>query len=80
MKVYVLIEEDFNDIDGTFYELLGVYNNEKKAERIKETKMNEYLKKDYIKDEESPDIRLFSGFQENWQDYIQFYIEEKEVE
>lgn len=88
MKVYVLLEQVCT-IDQTPYsELIGVYKNKKDAqtqlEKTIQTNINEW---DFVLDEENeykPEVFknhtiLFYEFQENWDNYIEYKIIEKEV-
>lgn len=89
MKVYVVYQLGY---DGSqILDILGVYNDYEKAEKeylqnIEDNIRNfdfDYDKecKDHRKGTEFRMSRLFKGgYQENWDNYLEIYIEEREVE
>ena len=74
---------------SNFMEILGVYKNARFAEEKYFNEINENIKDyDFSPDEECNDIvaetsretRLFKGgYQENWDNYIEFHISKEEV-
>lgn len=90
MKVYVVYQLGYTGSNEL--EILGVYQNigEAKQRYLKEIEENikecdfdydkECIKKPY-NNGKSNMTRLFrGGYQENWDNYLEIYIEEKEVE
>ena len=89
MKVYVVYQLGYTGSNEL--EILGVYDNYKKAEKIYWQYINENIEDfDYGVDEECDDriyeldhrmTRLFKGgYQENWDNYLEVHIKEREVE
>ena len=86
MKVYVLIENDYNyDGDGVEVEIIGVFNNKEKAIQARNILIiDDITNYGFIKDEQNKNdnndiITLFWNYQENWNNYIDLEIIEKEV-
>lgn len=85
MKVYALIEQVFTVYEEPYSEIIGIYKNILQAEEEKQKTIQENIKNfDFVRDEENTnnifDIeRIFQGFQENWDNYIEYKIIEKEV-
>ena len=86
MKVYILLEKIFNydASENTDSYIDGVYHTKEKAIQA----MNEEIKHniedfDFVEDTDNTTKELikilFYDFQENWQNYIEFEIIEKEV-
>lgn len=86
MKVYVLLEKVFNydGMENTDSYIDGVFDNIEKA-RLKMKKEMQHNIKDFSFVEDTDNILkndfkiLFYDYQENWNNYIQFEIVEKEV-
>lgn len=81
-KVYILTEHNYNRECGEEVDswILGVFTNEKKAkEEMKKVMENDIENEGYIYDNETENI-VFFGEQENWNNYIEYRITEKEVE
>ena len=88
-KVYVIYQFGYNGRD--FMDILGVYANIEEAKKVFLQNINDNIKNhDYSVDEETPYIgelfngfcmvRLFkSGYEENWDDYLEIYISEEGV-
>lgn len=88
MKVYIVYLLSYTGCQS--FEILGIYNDYKmaEAEYLKNIKENieefdfDYDKecKDIIKGTKYRVSRLFrGGYQENWDNYLEIYIEEKKV-
>lgn len=89
MKVYVVYQLGYTGSNEL--EILGVYRNIEEAKKV----YREYIKDnredfDFDYDKETPYteelingycmVRLFKGgYQENWDNYLEIYIEEQEV-
>lgn len=86
MKVYVLVEQVYPAHETVYNEVIGVYENLQKAIEKKKEEIKENIKYfDFIEDVENIKnplaiSRIFQGFQENWDNYIEYRIIEKEVE
>lgn len=81
-KVYILTEYNYNSECGEEAGswILGVFTSEKKAkEEMKKVIKNDIENEGYIYDNETENI-VFFGEQENWNNYIEYRITEKEVE
>ena len=89
MKVYIVYQYGYNGSE--FMEILGVYNNIGKAKKEYLDTIEDNIKYfdfDYDKECKLSTInnthnitRLFKGgYQENWDNYLEIHIEEKEVE
>ena len=66
------------------FEILGVYNSKEKAIEEKINFINMYLKDGYVLDKqdenkEKDNVILFWDYQENWNEYIELIIQEKEI-
>lgn len=85
MKVYILIEQVFPQCEASYTEILGTYKNLWQAEEEKQKAISDNVNNfDFVRDEESSDNifaidRIFQGFQENWDNYIEYKIIKKEV-
>lgn len=88
MKVFIVYQLGYTGFNEL--EILGVYNNYKDAEKIYLQNINDNIDDfDFGVDEECNDrifeithrmTRLFKGgFQENWDNYLEIHMEEKEV-
>ncbi|MGN1327398.1 MAG: hypothetical protein ACI4VQ_04940 [Clostridia bacterium] len=89
MKVYIVYQLGYTGSNEL--EILGVYRNIEEAKKV----YREYIKDnredfDFDYDKETPYteelingfcmVRLFKGgYQENWDNYLEIYIEEQEV-
>ena len=86
MKVYVLIEQVYPACETAYNEVIGVYEDLQKAIEKKKEVIKEDIKNfDFIEDIENVEnplaiSRIFQGFQENWDNYIEYRIVESEVE
>lgn len=86
MKVYVLVEQVYPACETAYNEVIGVYKDLKKAIEKKKEVIKEDIKNfDFIEDIENVEhplaiSRIFQGFQENWDNYIEYRIVESEVE
>ena len=89
MKVYIVYLLGYDGCQEL--DILGVYQDYKMAEAKYLQEIEENIKEyDYDYDEECKDTRkgtefrmsrLFKGgYQENWDNYLEIYIEEKEVQ
>lgn len=84
MKVYVLVENYFNH-DGEIgdnFSVLGVFDSFEKAEKEREKEIEHNIKdfgfvRDVQRTAESEII--FWDYVENWNNYIEYIIEEREV-
>lgn len=86
-KVYLLIETDYNT-DGDLAvdnEILGIYEDLEHAKKVMHEEMQRNIE-DYEfvsdSDNESKELSkiLFWNYEENWNNYIEFNIIEKEIE
>lgn len=89
MKVYVVYQLGYTGINQL--EILGVYQDIETAKKVyREIIEDNRAEFDFDYDEETPYteelingkcmVRLFKGgYQENWDNYLEIYIEEKEV-
>lgn len=89
MKVYVVYELGYTGINKL--KILGVYKDIETAKKMYRDSIAESRTEfDYDYDEETPYteelingycmVRLFGGgYQENWDNYLEIYIEEQEV-
>lgn len=88
MKVYVLLDSYYGEISGNGVEVVGVYKTKEEAiskrhELVLANTEDEQL--DWVLDETTQDltadlVRLFYGYQENWNNYYETEIIECEVE
>lgn len=87
IKLYVLFEEVFGT-EEKYTEILGVYSTMKEAIKEKEKAINDNIQHyNFVLDEENefkPEVFknhtiIFYGYQENWNNYIEYIIIEKEV-
>ncbi len=91
MKVYVVYQFGYNGSE--LMEILGVYKNIGEAKKVYLDNIEENIKKyDYDYDKECKLVtldkegkhnmtRLFKGgYQENWDNYLEIHIKEKEME
>lgn len=79
MKIYILIEHVFEPCNESYINIIGAFNTLEKAENRKNKIIKENIKNyDFIMDNQSKN-RIFNTFQENWENYIEYYLEEKEV-
>ena len=88
MKVYVLLDEYYNEIDNSGTEVICVCKTREQAvqkrKELVESNCNAELDMDWVLDEQTQDleadlVRMFYGYQENWCNYFELVIEEKEV-
>lgn len=82
MKVYVLIEQVFTQCENPYSEILGVYKNKTDAEQEQEKIIKDNIENfNFVLDKEKyKHIKIiFCEFQENWDNYIEYKIIEKEV-
>lgn len=89
MKVYVVYQLGYTGSNEL--EILGVFRNIEEAKKCYSDTINDDIKEyDFDYDEETPYrdelingfcmVRLFGdGYQENWDNYLEIYIEEQEV-
>lgn len=86
MKVYVLVEQVYPACETAYNEVIGVYEDLQKAiEKKKEVIKDNLEHYNFIEDIENVKYpfaisRIFLDFQENWDNYIEYRIIEKEVE
>ena len=79
MKVYILTQYTREDYEEPFCDIVGVYKNKEEAEKEKQNLINDNIQNfDFVIDKEYEN-RIFWRFQENWQNYIEFDIIEKEI-
>ena len=86
MKVYVLIEKNYNyDCEDPTSEVVGIYKNIWKAETERQKLIQDNVNNfDFVRDSQNKNELLgtetiFYNYQENWNNYIEFEIVEKEV-
>lgn len=86
MKVYILLEQVFPQCEEPYSEILGVFQNREDAEKERQKTIQDNIDNfDFVRDEnENKNILnseiIFFGYQENWDNYIEYQIIEKEVE
>lgn len=89
MKAYIVYQLGYTG--SSELEILGVYNNYKNAEKVYLQNINDNIDDfDFGVDKECDDrifeithrmTRLFKGgYQENWDNYLEIHMEEKEIE
>lgn len=85
MKIYILIEEVYTTTEAPYFDVIGAYKDIKEAKKEQEKSINDNLQNfGFVKDE-SPneqfknDTIIFYGYQENWDNYIEYKIIEKEI-
>ena len=87
MKVYILFEEVFGT-EEKYTEILGAYTTKEKAiEQLKKIIDNNIKHNNFVLDEmnnHKPEALqnhtiIFYDYQENWNNYIEYIIIEKEV-
>ena len=82
MKVYVLV---FPQCENPYTEILGVYKTIEQAEEEQEKTIIDNIKNfDFVRDENANnsfknDTIIFFRYQENWDNYIEYRIIEKEI-
>lgn len=79
MKVYILLEKDFDVSNGNCIDVLNVYKTKKQAEKEKEKIIKDNIKNYGFVIDEQDKNRIFYKFYENWDIYIELEIIEKEV-
>lgn len=81
-KVYILLQQVFAiDTEGGA-DIIGVYTTREKAEEKQKTLIKDDVENwDFIEDTQNNENCkiLFYGFQENWDNYIEYSIIEMEV-
>lgn len=87
MEVYVISKYGY--CMGGVHEVVGIFQNKGEAKKCYLDIIKEYEEKDFVIDEEcnktplnytTNHTRLFGdGYQENWDKYIEIYIEKMEV-
>lgn len=80
MKIYILKEFIYSN-DGTYSNILGAFKNKNDAEALQELTIKDNLENyDFIRDEGTHETTIiFLGFQENWDNYIEYEIIETEL-
>lgn len=86
-KVYILLENDFdNDVqEATHGGVLGIFRNIEEARKLMEHEIR-VLVENYglVEDEDNKDKNknkiLFQGYQDNWNNYVEFEIQDYIVE
>lgn len=87
MKVYVVYQCGYDESE--FMEILGVFQNKGKAKQCYLENVSDNVEHyNFIYDEECKMesindkhnmTRLFKGYQENWNNYLEIHIEEQEI-
>lgn len=87
MKVYIVYQFGYNGSE--LMEILGVYSNIGEAKKVYLQNIEDNIKEyDFDYDEECKMFsindthnmtRLFKGYQENWDNYLEIHIEKREV-
>lgn len=81
-KVYILLQQVFKiDTEGGA-DIIGVYTTREKAEEKQKTLIKDDVENwDFIEDTQNNENCkiLFYGFEENWDNYIEYSIIETEV-
>ena len=85
MKIYILLEKVFPQCEAPYTEIIGVYKNINNAQKEQEKIINDNIENfNFVKDENASkvfknDTIIFYSYQENWDNYIEYKIIEKEV-
>lgn len=82
MKVYVLTEYNYNKECGQEPDcwILGVFKSKEKAQlEMKKVMQDDVENEGYIYDDETENIVFFEK-QENWNNYIEYKIDQRKVE
>ena len=86
--VYVITKTFFHNIEGTITLIIGVYENIGNAKRQYLKEIEESKEDNYIIDEKcdkqtinyiTNSTRLFSEYQENWDNYIELVIQKEDL-
>lgn len=77
-RIYILVQKFYlNDTQENDFEIVGAYATfteaKKEFEKLKNDNITNF---DFVQDEENEKI-IFQGFQENWDNYIEYDIIEK---
>ncbi len=80
-KIYILVQKFYlNDTQENDFEIVGAYATfteaKKEFEKLKNDNITNF---DFVQDEENEKI-IFQGFQENWNNYIEYEIIDKIIE
>jgi hypothetical protein len=79
MNIYILLEQVFEPCNESYINVLGAYKSKKDAETKQNETIQDNIKNfDFVLDEQS-NTRIFQSYQENWDNYIEYKIIEKEV-
>lgn len=80
MKIYILKELVYSN-DGTYSNILGAFKNKKDAESLQELTIADNIKNyGFVKEKGTHETKvIFLGFQENWDNYIEYEIIETEL-
>lgn len=88
MKVYILLDIDYCEREDMSVDIIDVFVDRKQAvekrKKMIDSNCNAELDMDWVLDEETQDleaelVRMFYGYQENWCNYFELVIVEKEV-
>ena len=83
-KIYILIQNSYNE-EGANSEIIQAFYNKEKAIQARQILIIDNITNyGFVKDEQNKSdndklITLFWDYQENWNDYIELEIIEKEV-
>lgn len=80
-RIYILVQKFYlNDTQENDFEIVGAYATfteaKKEFEKLKNDNITNF---DFVQDEENEKI-IFQGFQENWNNYIEYEIIDKIIE
>lgn len=82
-KVYILLENDFdNDVpEATHGGVLGIFRNIEEARKLMEHEIRVLVENyELVEDEDNKDKNknkiLFQGYQDNWNNYVEFEIQD----
>lgn len=80
MKIYILKEFIYTN-DGAYSNILGAFKNKKDAESLQELTITGNIKNyGFVKENGTHETKvIFLGFQENWDNYIEYEIIETEL-
>lgn len=81
MKIYILQEFVYSTSDGTYANIIGAYKSKANAEKEQNKLIKDNIENyGFIRDEETHKTTIiFLGFQENWDNYIEYEIIETEL-
>lgn len=87
-KVYILLDEYYNEVDNSGTDIICVCKSKEEVLARRKALVEANLNDDelgWVLDEETQDleadlVRMFYGYQENWENYFNLVIEEKVVE